>query len=136
MNGNDQFFAWFNLGTSNVALQQYADAASAYDQAFTLYAGLSNDNSQRPYRILWYETGPYWAYFYTGRYQDVINLADTTLNSLVSTPTLEESLYWRALAEYALGESSAAYADMRSAVYYNTNMQAALAKMQEWGISP
>jgi hypothetical protein len=136
MTGNDQFFAWFNLGTSNVALQQYADAATAYDQAFALYADLSNDNSQRPYRILWYETGPYWAYYYTGRFQDVINLADTTLNSLVSTPTLEESLYWRALAEYALGQDAAAYSDMRSAVYYNKNMQAALAKMQEWGISP
>jgi hypothetical protein len=134
--GNDQFFAWFNLGTSNVALQQYGDAASAYDQAFTIYATLSNDNSQRPYRILWYETGPYWAYFYTGRYQDVINLADTTLNFLTSRPSLEESLYWRAMAEYALGQYDAAYADIRDAVYFNKNMQVALARMQEWGISP
>jgi tetratricopeptide (TPR) repeat protein len=136
LTGNDEFFAWFNLGTSHVALQQYADAAAAYDQAFTIYATLSNDNSQRPYRILWYETGPYWAYFYTGRYQDVINLANTTLNALVSTPSLEESLYWRAMAEYALGQYDAAYSDIRSAVYYNKNMQVALARMEEWGISP
>jgi hypothetical protein len=136
MTGNDQFFAWFNVGTSNVALQHYADAASAYDHAFTLYASLSNDDSQRPYRILWYETGPYWAYFYTGRYQDVINLADTTLNFLTSRPSLEESIYWRAMAKYALGQYDAAYADIRNAVYFNKNMQVALARMQEWGISP
>ncbi len=136
MTGNDEFFAWFNLGTSHVALQQYVDAAAAYDQAFAIYATLSNDNSQRPYRILWYETGPYWAYFYTGRYPDVINLADTTLYDLTSRPSLEESLYWRAMAEYALGQYDAAYADIRNAVYYNKNFQAALARMQEWGISP
>jgi len=136
MTGNDEFFAWFNLGTSNVALQQYADAAGAFDQAFTLYAALSNDNSQRPYRILWYETGPYWAYFYTGRYVDVVTLADKTLYDLTSRPSLEESLYWRAMAEYALGQYDAAYSDIRSAVYYNRNMQVALARMQEWGISP
>jgi tetratricopeptide (TPR) repeat protein len=141
MTGNDQFFAWFNVGTSNVALQEYTDAASAYDQAFTMYSELPNEDPQRPnyilrpYRILWYETGPYWAYFYTGRYQDVINLATSTLNA-PSEPSLEESLYWRAMAEYALGQYDAAYADIRNAVYYNKNMQVALARMQEWGISP
>lgn len=134
--GNDEFFAWFNLGTSHVAVQQYADAASAFDQAFRLYADLSNEDSERPYRILWYQTGPYWAYYYTGRYQDVINLADTTLYYLVSKPSLEESLYWRALAEYAVGDSEAAYTDIRLAVYYNQNFQAALSVMEQWGISP
>jgi len=136
LTSNDRFFAWFNLGTSNVALQKYNEAAAAFDHAFALYAELSNDDSQRPYRILWYETGPYWAYFYTGRYQDVINLADTTLNFLTSQPSLEESLYWRAMAEYALGQYDAAFEDMRKAVYYNKNMQVALGRMQEWGISP
>jgi tetratricopeptide (TPR) repeat protein len=135
-NGNDLFFSWFNVGTSHVALQQYADAAPAFDQAFTLYAGLSNDDTQRPYRILWYQTGPYWAYYYSGRYQDVINLADTTLTAWVSTPTIEESFYWRGLAEYALGEYDAAYIDMRQAVYYNQNFQAALSVMAQWGITP
>ncbi len=32
--------AWFNKGTSDVQLLQYNDAATAYDQAFTLYPSL------------------------------------------------------------------------------------------------
>jgi tetratricopeptide (TPR) repeat protein len=140
MSGNDLFFAWFNLGTSNVAIQEYAEAASAYDRAFTVYATLSEDVAERPYRIMWYETGPYWAYFYSGRYQDVVNLADTTLSfrpyATSVEPKLEESLYWRGMAYYALGEYNQAYADMLEAVHNNPNFQAALAKLTEWGVSP
>ena len=86
--------------------------------------------------MMWYQTGPYWAYFYTGRYPDVIGLADQTLNETVDKPTLEESLYWRALAEYALGQYDAAYADLRQSVYLNKNFQAGIERMAEWGISP
>ena len=136
LTGIDQFFAWFNMGTSEVALQQYTESAFVYDQAFKLYADLSNEESQRPYRILWYETGPYWAYYYTGRYQDVINLANTTLTYLVKTPTLEESLYWRSMAENALAQYDTSFEDMRKAVYYNKNFQAALTRLQEWGVTP
>ncbi len=136
LTGIDLFFAWFAKGTSHVALQQYVDAASAYDQAFSIYASLGNDNNERPYRIMWYETGPYFAYYYSNRYQDVINLANTTLNDTVSAPTLEESLYWRGVAEYAIGDTADAIKDVRKAVYYNQNMKAAIAKLQEWGVSP
>jgi tetratricopeptide (TPR) repeat protein len=134
--GIDLFFAWFAKGTSHVALQQYVDAAMAYDQAFSIYATLGNDDNERPYRIMWYETGPYWAYYYSGRYQDVINLANTTLYDTISAPTLEESLYWRGLAEYATGQTPAAIDDVRRSIYYNKNFQAAIAKLQEWGVSP
>jgi tetratricopeptide (TPR) repeat protein len=136
LTGIDLFFAWFAKGTSHVALQQYVDAANAYDQAFSIYASLGNGDNERPYRIMWYETGPYFAYYYSNRYQDVINLANTTLNDTISAPTLEESLYWRGLAEYAAGDSAGAINDVRKAVYYNQNMQAAIAKVQEWGVSP
>ncbi|HEX2697029.1 MAG TPA: C39 family peptidase [Anaerolineales bacterium] len=136
LTGIDLFFAWFAKGTSQVALQQYVDAAAAYDRAFSIYASLGNDDNERPYRIMWYETGPYFAYYYSNRYQDVINLANTTLNDTISTPTLEESLYWRGLAEYAAGDSADAINDVRKAVYYNQNMQAAVAKLQEWGAAP
>jgi hypothetical protein len=78
LNGNDLFFAWFNKGTSHVALKQYTDASSAYDQAFTTYAKWDIAKADRPYRMMWYQTGPYFAYFYSARYQDVISLADTT----------------------------------------------------------
>ena len=45
--------------------------------------------------MMWYQTGPYKAYYYTNRFADVINLADTTLNDTIAEPVLEESLYWR-----------------------------------------
>lgn len=136
LTGIDGFFAWFNKGTSLVRLQRYGEASLAYDYAFALYADLENDDTQRPYRIMWYQTGPYWAYYYSGRYQDVIDLANTTLYETISEPTLEESLYWRALAEYALGNLSAAIEDMRQTVYLNPNFSPGWAKLNEWGVNP
>jgi tetratricopeptide (TPR) repeat protein len=136
LTGIDLFFAWFAKGTSSVALQQYVDAANAYDQAFSIYDALGSDNSERPYRIMWYQSGPYFAYYYSARYQDVINLADTTLYKTIAQPTLEESLYWRGMAEYALGQKSAGIGDVQQAVYYNKNMQAALYQLQQWGVAP
>jgi tetratricopeptide (TPR) repeat protein len=136
LQGIDLFFAWFNKGTGHVQLLQYNEAASAYDRAFTIYAGLGTDNNVRPYRMVWYQTGPYWAYFYTGRYQDVVNLANVTLSTPSTGPTLEESLYWRAMAEFALGDSAAAFADMRETVRLNPSFSPGLAKLQEWGVKP
>lgn len=118
LSGIDRFFAWFNVGSSQVSLQNYADASRAFDFAFQLYADLPEDGL-RPYRILWYQTAPYWAYYYTGRYQDVIDLANTTLNETVSEPVLEESFYWRALAYEALGDLEAAIDDLRQSVRLN-----------------
>ena len=121
LTGIDQFFAWFNQGTSLVDLQRYGEAAGAYDRAFQLYSQLGSDDTQRPYRIMWYQTGPYWAYFYSGRYQDTINLAETTLYETISEPTLEESLYWRGQAYLALGQTENALADFRESVRLNPN---------------
>jgi len=120
LEGIDQFFALFNQGTSHVNLLQYVDAGAAFDRAFGLYAELADDE-QRPYRIVWYQTSPYWAYYYSGRYQDVINLADTTLNDTISEPVLEESFYWRALAREALGDLQGAIDDFRQSVNLNPN---------------
>jgi tetratricopeptide (TPR) repeat protein len=135
LEGNDQFFAIFNQGTSLVKLQRYAEAAAAFDRAFALYAELGQEDTQRPYRIMWYQTSPYWAYFYAGRYQDVINLANTTLNETISEPTLEESLYWRAMAEYAIGDYVNAFADMREAVRLNPNFSPGIFYLEQWGVN-
>ena len=120
LTGIDKYFAEFNAGTSHVNLQQYVDGAAAFDRSFSLYADLLDDGL-RPYRIVWYQTWPYWAYYYTGRYQDVINLADTTLNETISEPVLEESIYWRGLAREALGDLQGAVDDMRETVRLNPN---------------
>lgn len=130
----DQYFAWFNVGSSHVRLLQYVDGAFAYDYAFQLYAGLPNDNTKRPYRLMWYQTGPYWAYYYSGRYQDVISLANTTFET-IEEDTLEESLYWRGLAYLAIGETDNAIADFREAVRINPNFTPGWQQLQAMGIS-
>lgn len=105
----DLFFAYFNRGSTLVELQDYNGAALAYDMAFEHYANI--ENSRRPYRMVWYQTGPYYAYYYSGRYYDVISLAETTIAS-TSEPYFEETYYWRAMAYNALGEVEKAHADL------------------------
>lgn len=116
LSGREQFFAWFNRGTNLVYLQDYAGAAQAYDTAFAIYATLSEN--ERPWRLLWYQDGPYAAYYYTGRYQDVLNLAKTTLGS-VDKPVLEETYYWRGMAKAALGDKEGAIEDLNRAFALN-----------------
>ena len=138
LDGNDLFFAMFNKVTSLVNLQNpdYGPAASAYDQANAYYNTLPQ-NKLIPWRIMWYETAPYPAYYYSGRYQDVINLATIYLTKLSIAPTgLEESVFWLSRAEYALGEYDQAYADMRQALYYHPGFQPALDMFTLWGVSP
>jgi hypothetical protein len=135
LSGIDQFFAWFNIGTSHVDLQEYVDAASAYDQAFQLYANLNADNTTRPYRMMWYQTGPYKAYFYSQRYQDVINLANNTLQT-VAEPVLEESLLWRGRAEYQIGQTQAAIDDYRAALKVHPKWDIALQALSDLGVKP
>jgi hypothetical protein len=134
--GNDLFFAWFNKGTSHVLLQQYADAATAYDQAFAIYSVLDQSTHNRPFRMMWYQTGPYFAYYYSGRYQDVINLTDTTLNDTVAEPTLEESLYWRGRAQARLGNTQSAINDYRAALDVHVGWLPAIQALQELGVQP
>ncbi|MEX2144385.1 MAG: C39 family peptidase [Anaerolineales bacterium] len=133
--GMDQYFAWFNKGSSHVALFEYVDAAHAYDFAFQLYNALDEDTYNRPYRMMWYQTGPYWAYYYSARYQDVINLANVTLSTL-ENPTLEESIYWRGLARRAIGEIDNAIADFRETVYLNPNFAPGWGMLDELGVNP
>jgi len=131
--GRDLFFAWFNRGTNLMRLQDYSGAATAYDQAFQLYAGL--DPEIRPWRLLWYQTGPYFAYYYTGRYGDVINLATQTLNNS-SEPVQEESYYWRGLAREALGDVAGAIEDYRTSVEMHPDFEPAMSQLNRLSSSP
>lgn len=133
LTGRDQFFAWFNRGTNLVRLQDYAGAASAYDEAFAVYPSIPE--KERPWRMMWYQTGPYWAYFYSGRYQDVINLSTTTLDAM-SEPVLEESYYWRALARETLGDTQGAIKDLRSALKVQPGFEPAVTKLEQMGVEP
>ncbi len=102
-------FLWFNLGTAYNALQQYESAATAFDQARAI--GL-------PWRMLWYQFGPYEAYLKTGRYDDVILLADVTLQD---RPYFEESYYYKGLALAAMGDQWGALRNLQDAVNFNPN---------------
>ena len=133
LTGRDQFFAWFNRGSNLVALQDYAGAALAYDQAFRVYASISEKD--RPWRMLWYQTGPYWAYYFTGRYRDVTNLATTTLNAM-SEPVLEESYYWRAQAFVALGDTESAIRDFQTSLKYHTDFSPATLGLYQLNLTP
>jgi hypothetical protein len=133
LTSRDQFFAWFNRGTNLMRLKDYAGAAAAYDQGFSVYPTIPE--KERPWRMMWYQTGPYWAYYYTGRYQDVIDLATTTLEAM-SEPVLEESYYWRALAREALGDTEGAIKDLRSALKHHPGFEPALTRLQQLGVAP
>ena len=106
---SDNAFNWFNLGTIYNALGDYEAAATAFDQARAL--GL-------PWRMLWYQFGPYEAYYQVGRYEDVILLADTTLKD---RPYFEESFYYKGLALAAQGDEAAAQELFEKAATFNPN---------------
>lgn len=129
----DLYFAWFNLGTSLVKLTDYAGAAAAYDKAFAIYPSI--DETHRPYRMLWYQTGPYYAYYYTQRYQDVISLATTTLDA-ESEHILEESYHWRAMAELQLGQQDAAIADFENALRVHPGFGPSYEQLVQLGVTP
>ncbi len=106
--GEDKW-AWFNMGSSYVGLKEYENASYAYDEAFRL--GL-------PFRMLWYQFGPYEAYLHTERYSDVIARAQ---NTITTTPYVEESYYYQGLAYAAQGDTQAAVAKLNEALRYNKN---------------
>ena len=131
LSGRDLYFAWFNLGSNLVALEDYAGAAQAFDSAFAVYPTIPED--ERPWRVMWYRIEPYAAYYHTGRYQDVVNLANNTFFAL-GEYTLEELFYWRGLANQALGDLKVATFDLRKALELNPNFTPAREALRELGI--
>ena len=117
----DDAYAWFNLGTNLVYFERYREASEAYDQALSI--GL-------PWRFTRYQFGPYIAYFHSGRTQDVVELANATLQR---TAKAEESLLWRGWARYRLGEVNNAVEDFRAALAVNPNYEDALYALEFLG---
>ncbi len=94
----DDAFAWFNTGTNLVALGDDAGAAAAFDRALAL--GL-------PWRMLWYQFGPFEAFHAQGRYAETLTLAEKTI---ASGADIEELHYWRGMALAAQGATAEATA--------------------------
>ena len=89
-------YAWFNLGSSLAAQGRFADAATAFDQARVI--GL-------PWRMLWYQFGPFRAYFEAGRTDELIALADATI---ATVGNIEETYYWKGKGLQARGDAEGA----------------------------
>lgn len=104
-------YPWFNLGTNLVYFERYAEAARAYDTARNL--GL-------PQRMLRYQFGPFFAYFFSGRNADLLALSDYALER---TPNAEEALLWHGWALYRDGDNAKALADFQKALEENPNYQ-------------
>ena len=138
LEGVQQFFAMFNYGTNLVALRDYIGAAAAYDQAFRMYDELPASRSVRPYRILWYQTGPFFAYYYSGRYHDVIEKATRNSIDMVrdDIPALEESWYWRGKARLAIGERNEGIKDLQTCLEYRNRFPPCIEALNDVGIYP
>jgi tetratricopeptide (TPR) repeat protein len=112
LDSNDPF-GWFNLGGSLVGLGRYDEAAVAYDRAREI--GL-------PWRILWYQFGPYEAYIHARRYGDVISLAEAVI---AQNPQSEEAYYYMGLAYQGRGDNAEAEQNFNRAIYLNSHYTAA-----------
>ena len=100
-------FAWFNLGTDLVALRSYDEAATAYGTARVI--GL-------PWRMLWYQFGPFEAYYETGLYEELLALANATIRT---RGEVEEVYYWKGLGLAATGNMAEARKAWEQALEFN-----------------
>ena len=100
-------FTWFNLGSNLVYFERFQEAAQAYDTARQL--GL-------PQRMLRYQFGPFFAYFFGERNDDLLVLTEYALQR---TPNSEETLLWHGWGKYRAGDTQAAISDFQAALTEN-----------------
>ncbi len=123
-NDPDDPFAWFNLGANLVYFERYAEAAEAFDEARRI--GL-------PQRMLRYQFTPFFAYFHSGRTDDLLAL---TTYALQRTPNSEEALLWHGWGLYRRGKTAQAIAHFRAALDANPNYADAKYALDFVGASP
>lgn len=129
--GQDQFFAWYSKGTILTEMGRYPEAAEAYDQAFIIYPTL--DLKERPWRLTWYQEGPYLAYFEVGRYQDTLNLAIKTIDD-TTEDSLPETWWWAGKAAAVLGLNEDAANYFKQALFWYPGWQPAIDGLANLGL--
>jgi tetratricopeptide (TPR) repeat protein len=110
-NPNDAI-AYFNQGEALTRLGRHQEAVVAFDRARQL--GLH-------WRRLWYQFTPFEAYYVVGRYQDVLDLTEATIEG---TGGLEEAYYYQGLVLHTTGQTGATDA-FQAAIAYNPNFDPA-----------
>lgn len=105
-------FAWFNMGSILVGLEMYDQAAIAYDYA--------RNTGQLPWRMMWYQFGPYEAYYHMGRYQDMLTIANAIRDD-GGGQYVEETFYYAGLAREGLGETQRAIDNYTAVLAFNPN---------------
>jgi tetratricopeptide (TPR) repeat protein len=95
-------------------LGRYEEAAAAFDQAIA---------KRLPFRMLWYQFGPFEAYFNVGRYTDVLALAENNLAT--GADLVEETHYWMGRVYEAQGDTAQAAAAYQQALANNPLYSAA-----------
>jgi tetratricopeptide (TPR) repeat protein len=105
-------FAWFNMGSILVALEMYDQAAIAYDFA--------RNTGNLPWRMMWYQFGPYEAYYHMGRYQDMLTISSAIRND-GGGQYVEETFYYAGLAREGLGENQRAIENYNAVLAFNPN---------------
>ena len=108
-------YAWFNIGTAFTKMGHYEEAAAAYDQALRL--------GTLPWRITWYQFGPFEAYFNVQRYDDVLALVDGNLTN--GAQYVEETYYWQGRVYEARGDNQSALGSFNRALQHNPRFEAA-----------
>ncbi|HVU14871.1 MAG TPA: C39 family peptidase [Phototrophicaceae bacterium] len=119
--GKPDSYTVFDMGTAEVALGQYDQAAANFDEARKL--GL-------PWRMMWYQYGPFEAYLHVGRYDDVITLARDVI---ATTDGVEETYYYAALAYEGKGDTTSAINNLKTAIWHNANYQVAKDELAKLG---
>ena len=102
--------AWWNLGEAATYLGEYQIATVAYRQAL--------DSRQMPWRTMWYMHGAFEAFYQTGQFKTVEELA-YILQQV--TPYIEEANYYRGLVYAAQGNFDQAIYRLNLVLDFNPN---------------
>jgi predicted double-glycine peptidase len=103
----------FNLSIALYYLGDYQQSVNEFEQV----------RSQLPARTLWYQIEPLEAYYALGDYQQVISLADDTLNN--GDRAFSQLYILLGDIDRKQGNLQAAKTEFQNAVFYNINLKAA-----------
>lgn len=97
----DDPYAWFNMGTNLMGMGRADEAVIAFEKAQEL--GIYDKDVS--WRMLWYQFGPFEAYYATGQYEKLIVLSKSVL---AQNEYAEEAYYWQGQALVAMGRGDEA----------------------------